>query len=727
MKKPMWYNKVLQKQNKLEMNFKEKIYIEIKSARAGSTPEQLRRELGVRAKGNNTSFAKLFAELFQEGRIIKENGKFFAKSQPIIKGTLQGNRRGFAFLIREDGGEDIFVPNRGLNGALHGDRVSVRLTGDTEGEVVSVEERGFKEVVGTFIKLEDCGYVIPDNKNFFTYIYISAKASKAVPNNTKVVAALKPQTDNDRVNGEILEVLGKSGERDAEVLSILRSYGFADKFPDNVGEAASKIVYEPDFEGREDLRELYTITIDGEDAQDFDDAISLQKTDNGYILYVHIADVSHYVPQGGVIDREAFTRGTSVYFPSSVYPMLPEALSNGVCSLRPGEEKLTLTVKIELDEKGKVLDSAFMKSVIKSNRRMTYLEVSEILGGGEIASSYADVKDMLAAAAALAKALRKCRNAEGAVNFVSDECKIILNEKGDVVALEPYPLYESNAVIEMFMVLANEVVAKHIGSRGVPCVYRVHERPSDDKMKDFSEFISAMGYTLDISRGVKPKTLANFLEKIKGEPAEKLISRMMLRSMQKAKYATKDSGHFGLSLTNYCHFTSPIRRYPDLMVHRALTAIIEKRDNASFRESFARVCEEAAGSSSEREVASERAERDIDDYYKAVYMSDKIGSAYRGIISGVTQSGIFVELENTVEGFISIESLPRDRYETDVRKRLVGTRYVFATGDEMDIIIKTVDVQARRVYMDFAGYSSDYLKKPKQKKASKLTESATVN
>lgn len=698
------------------MSFKEKIFQEIKSDKLGCTKEELRRRLHVRSKAANTSFEKFLRELQNDGRVFIENGMIFAGRPKVVKGRLKGNRRGFAFLIREDGGEDIFIPNRSLNGALHGDTVRVRVMGGGEGEVVGVDERGNDKLVGTYIKLEQGGYVIPDNKDFFTYIYVPHKLNKGSPNNSKVIVKVKPDPQIDRVNGEILRVLGKSGERGAEVLSILHGYGFEDQFPQKVLEAAEAIKYEPDFEGRTDLRDLYTITIDGEDAKDFDDAISLQRAEGGYILYVHIADVSHYVPRGSAIDKEALERGTSVYFPDSVFPMLPETLSNGVCSLRPNEEKLTLTVKIELDGAGNIRNREFMKSVIKSNRRMTYLEVAEILKGGIIASEYEDVKDMLFACKELAGVLRRKRNAAGAINFISDETKIILDSDGRVLDIAPYPLYESNEMIEMFMVLANEVVAEYIKGKGVPCVYRVHQRPSEEKMEGFVEFINAMGLWLDVNKGVRPKLLADFLESIKGGPAERLISRMLLRSMAKAKYDTKNEGHFGLSLESYCHFTSPIRRYPDLMVHRALKAIIDKKDNKAFRDSFAKACEEAASRSSERELASEKAERDIDDYYKAVYMSDKIGEAYKGIISGVTPYGIFVELPNTVEGFIPIDSLPRDRYETDVRRRLVGTRYVFATGDQIDIIIASVDTTARKIYMDFAGQAADYMAKPKKAK-----------
>jgi len=705
----LWYT--------ISMSFKDKIYNEIAAVRNGITREALAKNLKVRAKSNNNSFDKLLLELAGEGKVILSGGRLVAGKEAGLKGVLHGNSKGFAFLIREDGGEDIFIPHRGLAGAQHGDSVRIRMTGESEGEVTAIEKRGADSIVGTYIKLPKGGIIVADNKDFFTDIYVPDEAAHGAQTNTKVVAKLTYGLRPDGgVNGEIEEVLGTSGTRDAEVLSILRSYSFSEKFPDNVLEAAKGIAYAPDFEGREDLRELYTITIDGEDAKDFDDAISVQRTENGYLLYVHIADVSHYVPKGGIIDKEAFHRGTSVYFPGSVYPMLPEALSNGICSLRPGEEKLTLSVLTEISPAGKVFKRDFMKSVIRSDRRMTYTEVSGILSGEIDASAYADVKDMLVAAKELADILQVKRKNAGAVGFVSDECKILVNEKGDVVDLVAYPVLDSTTMIEMFMVLANETVAEYLENRGTPSVYRVHASPSEEKLKNFMMFINALGYTLNVGRGVTPKLLSDFLENIKGEPAEKIVSRALLRSMQKAKYSTEDSGHFGLSLEAYCHFTSPIRRYPDLMVHRALKAVIEKRDSPDFRGSFLVKCEEAAYRSSERELASERAERDIDDYYKAVYMSDKIGGQYRGVISGVVETGLFVALPNTVEGFIPLEYLPRDRYATDVKKRLAGTRYVFATGEGIDITVKNADIASRRVYFEFSGRATDYLKKPTKEK-----------
>jgi ribonuclease R len=699
------------------MSFKDKIYSEIAAGRNGTTREALAKRLKVRAKSANTSFGRLLAELLAEGKVIMSGNRLYPGKSPEIKGVLHGNSKGYAFLIREEG-EDIFIPHKGLAGAQHGDTVRIRMTGENEGEVIAIEKRGTDQIVGTYIKLSQGGIIVADNKDFFTDIYVADEDAHGAENNTKVVAGLiYGQRPNGGINGKIVEVLGKSGARDAEVLSILRSYRFSEKFPDNVLEAAKGIVYQPDFEGREDLRELYTITIDGEDAKDFDDAISVQKTQDSYLLYVHIADVSHYVPKGGAIDKEAFLRGTSVYFPGSVYPMLPESLSNGVCSLRPDEEKLTLTVLTEIAPSGKVIRRDFMKSVIRSNRRMTYTEVSGILSGEIDNASYADVKEMLFAAQELAEILKAKRKNAGAVNFISDECRILVNEKGDVLDLAPYPVLESNTIIEMFMVLANETVAEYLETRGIPAVYRIHEQPSEEKFKDFMAFINALGYTLNIGKGITPKLLSNFLEKIKGDPAEKIINKALLRSMQKARYSTTDSGHFGLSLKAYCHFTSPIRRYPDLMVHRALKAVLERQDTPAFRNSFLAQCEETAYRSSEREVASERAERDIDDYYKAVYMSGKIGEHYRGIVSGVLETGIFVVLPNTAEGFVSLDSLPRDRYAIDVRKRLAGTKYVFATGDEIEITVRNTDIASRRIFFEFSGQAAEYLKKPRMQSA----------
>jgi ribonuclease R len=517
-------------------------------------------------------------------------------------------------------------------------------------------------------------------------------------NNIKVLAELVYLKDK-RPRAKVIEILGKPGERETEVLSILKGYGFEDKFPPEVLAAAKKIKYEPDL-NRRDLRDLPTVTIDGEDAKDFDDAISIAPEGAGAKLYVHIADVSEYVKLNGAIDKEAFERGTSVYFPGSVFPMLPEELSNGVCSLRPGEEKLTLTAEMTLDREGNVKKKAFYKSTIRSDFRMTYTAVTGIIeGNGELSEKYAPIKEMISLAARYGKILAERRRASGSINFTSSECKILLNKDGSVADISPYPFSESNSLIEQFMVLANESVAKFVLDNNCPSVYRVHEPPLELKIKAFSDFLGAFGYKPNFGNGKSPKPFEDFLESVRDDPAGPVINKFMLRSMQKAKYSPENTGHFGLNSEYYCHFTSPIRRYPDLMMHRALKAILEKKLNPEFKERFKVKCAEASVKSSEREISSEHAEWDVEDYYKAVFMSDKIGNEYEGFVSGVVPAGIFVTLKNTVEGFVSLDNLPEDRYFVDQRNRLAGHKNAFSIGDKVKVIILRADVLERKIDM----------------------------
>lgn len=617
----------------------------------------------------------------------------------LVKGTLQGHKRGFAFLIRDDKKEDIFIPNKMLNGALHGDSVLVSCNGGREGAVIKVIKRGITRIVGTFVQSGKNGYVIPDNDNYFKDVFIPADMINGATPMSKVVVDIDENVTNDNPFGQVIHILGRRGERNAEVLSILRNYGFSEVFPEEVIEEAERIEYKP--EARKDLTKLLTITIDGEDAKDFDDAISIEKTESGYRLYVHIADVAHYVRVGGAIDREAFARATSVYFPSNVFPMLPERISNGVCSLRPDEDKMAVSVAMETDNDGNVLKSDFYETIIRSDYRMTYTNVTKILEGDiELRQKYHKITQMLEDAKELSDLLAKKRKERGMINFGSRESKIELDEKGDVVDIYPYPELISNSIIEQFMITANEAVATYISKKNLPSVYRVHEKVSEEKLANFIQFIKGFGYDLDIRNGVYPKVFSDLLDKIKGEDAELIINKVMLRSMQKAKYTTRNAGHFGLSLDSYCHFTSPIRRYPDLMVHRTLKAIINNRINDNFVNKVKNACEKAAVQSTEREIAASNAERDIDDYYKAVYMKKFIGHRFSGIISGVISTGIFVMLENTVEGFVAIDDLPFDRYEFDERSYCIrGTKYSFTLSNKIEVEIKSSNPDKRKVEM----------------------------
>ncbi|MDD4839857.1 MAG: ribonuclease R [Clostridia bacterium] len=688
------------------MIYKDNIYKRIADMnRESLNIRDIEKRLNLRSQIDRNMLSRILSELEDEGMLsIDRNWNVKLKKLKLLKGDLRGNKRGFAFLIREDGGEDIFIPNRALNGAMHGDTVFVRLTGESEGEVSSIEKRGIVKLIGTYFKMDNFGYVKADNSDYFKDIYIPDRSSKGAKDNSKVVVSIITNQNDMKIQGVVTEVLGISGERDAEVLSILRNYDFSEKFPEEVLAASEKLKYEPENEGRKDKRDLLTITIDGEDAKDFDDAISLEKNCSIFKLYVHIADVSHYVRSGDVIDKEAFERGTSVYFPSSVFPMLPEAVSNGVCSLRPGEEKLTMTVELDIDGNGNIINSDFYKSVTKSNFRMTYTAVTAILNGDEeLRAHYSEIEELIYAMAELAKILEDKRNEGGAINFVSKESKILLDEKGDVIDIKPYAYGISNSVIEQFMVLANEAVAKYLYDEKVPNVYRTHDAPSETKIAEFKEFVNALGLNLNTALGVTPKLFSDLLEKVKGEPTEAIINKTLLRAMQKAKYSIKNTGHFGLNSQFYCHFTSPIRRYPDLMVHRALKAKIEGKADDRFKNNFLKQCISAADKSSEREVAAERAERDIDDYYKTVYMSKKIGEQYSGVVSGIVSTGIFIALENTVEGFMPLDELPEDNYSTDPKMRLVGKRYQFSIGDSIEVEIKSTNIAARQINMSFIG------------------------
>lgn len=696
------------------MTFNEKILERIMSLGDKSfTIDGIARKLSCKNKFEKKELTRAIRKLIKDGSIIdKGKGELeVTLKKNLIKGDLKGHRRGFAFLIREDGGEDIFIPNKSLNTALHGDTVYAKLVGESEGVIVSIAKRGIQTLVGTYITSGNYGFVVPDDDCYFKDIFISRENTNGAKPLSKVVITVAIDKKNNKPFGTVTEVLGQTGERRAEVLSILRNYGFNECFPVEVLKASEKIVYEP--AERKDMRDIITITIDGDDAKDFDDAISLEKIENGYRLYVHIADVSHYVKGGGVIDAEALNRTTSVYFPGSVFPMLPETISNGVCSLRPGEDKFTVTVVMDIDNKGVVTNPKFYESLCCSDYRMTYTNVTKILNGDkDLQQKYDKIVPMLKNAEQLATIISKKRNDSGSINFTSTESKIILDDKGEVEDITLYPYDKSNNIIEQFMVITNETVAAYIDKQKVPSVYRVHDEISPAKLENFIKFIKGQGYSLDLRKGISPKLFSDLLEEIKGSPSEQVINKIMLRSMQKAKYTTANSGHFGLCLDNYCHFTSPIRRYPDLMVHRILKAIINNRADNNFKSRFKNYCEEAATRSSEREIASERAERDIDDYYKALYMTKFIGEKYTGIISGVVGAGIFVYLDNTVEGFVSIDDLPQDRYEVDEQNyRIVGTKYSFMMSDKVEIEIKSSNVETRSINMFLVSPPENHLKK----------------
>ncbi len=697
------------------MSFRKKLLERITALGNGShTIHELENKLNFRSKTERKVLRSAIRDMIEDGELVN-NGRgqiSVSRKKELIKGELRGNRKGFAFMIREDEGEDMFIPARSLNGAMHGDTVLAYLVGESEGKVETILKQGITSLVGTYTMSGGYGFVIPDDDSYYKDILIpSSNVNNATPLD-KVVVKISINERNKKPFGEILEVLGKAGDRDTEVLSVLRQYGFDENFPKDIELAAAKVDYKPDYD-RLDLRDILTITIDGDDAKDFDDAISIEKKSNGYKLYVHIADVSHYVRIGSELDEEALKRTTSVYFPDKVFPMLPPGISNGVCSLRPNEDKLTVTVIMDLDEKGEITSSTFHKTTTCSNYRMTYNKVTKILQGDkELNKEYSEIVEMLEYMKELASFIKIKRDENGAINFDTKECKFKLDAEGDVLDIVRYPYELSNSIIEQFMVLANEQVAKYLTDQKVPAVFRVHEVPSQEKLSTLKVFLAKLGYDIDLHKDIEPKIFSDILEKVKDSKYDGLINKVVLRSMQKANYKIHNQGHFGLSLDYYCHFTSPIRRYPDLMVHRMLKALIDKKATKAFIDKLRPICLNAAKNSSDREVSAERAERDIDDYYKTRYELKHIGDRYFGVVSGVIGAGIFVALENTVEGFVPATDLPSDKYTADESTYTYrGFKYQFALGDEVEVEVKSALVETRRINMVLVSEPSQHLNK----------------
>lgn len=676
-----------------EFKITEKIQnLEFKTASA----KEIALKLGMQSALEISEVTKALNKMVEDGSLEFAGAGKYAKAQiPItIRGVLRGNRRGFAFLIREDGGEDIFVPNKSLNGAIHGDTVTVKIVRGDEGKVTAILERGIKRLIGVFQKSKDFGFVVPDNSSYFKDVFIAKKDNLDADNNTKVVVEIIGYGTNPE--GRIVEIIGNADEKQSEVLSILKAQNFFNYFPSEVEDEAKAKQYEP-VTNRTSYVGLPTITIDGEDSKDLDDAISLVRVGNNFKLYVHIADVSHYVQYGSVLDEEAFKRCTSVYFPGSVYPMLPKILSNGLCSLNEGEDRLALTCVMSIDRQGEVVHSELVKSLINNTHRMTYSDVTKILGGDTaLKEKYADIVPMIADMAELSTILKAKRDLRGSINFETKECKIYLDENGDVDKIEQYPYTVANEIIEEFMLSANETVAKIMCEKDLPFVYRVHEKPDGEKIIAFKAFAGSLGYVLPDVEDITPKQLQELLDKIQGAPLEAVISKVMLRSMKKAKYTTECVGHFGLAAEYYCHFTSPIRRYPDLQIHRIIKDMLD--DTLGSIPKLAKWCKEVADTSSERERAAELAEREIDDFYKTEYMLKHVGEEYSGVVSGVTSFGIFIELPNTCEGLARLDNLPQDNYNfVEERFSMQGAYHSYTLGQTVRIKVLDCNSQERRV------------------------------
>ena len=624
----------------------------------------------------------------------------------IIEGKIQGNERGYAFLLPTDKGlEDYFIPHADLKGAMHGDLVLAEAT-DGEGarttaRVLKVIERGITELVGTYFTCKSGGFVVPDERKYYNDVFIPFGKGVRAKAGDKVVCKILSYPKKQNPEGIISKILGRQFDKNAELKSILFSYKLPEKFPKEViaeSENLSDKISAEDLKDRKDYRNLLTFTIDGEDAKDFDDAVSVERLSGGkYKLGVHIADVSHYVRPSSAIDKQAYERATSVYFPEKVIPMLPERLCNDLCSLKEGVDRLTLSVMMTVNKDGKVTDYEISPAVINSSARLTYNKVQAIIDGEEkVIKKYKNLYDSIMVMNELADILIEKRDRDGSIDLDVKESAISVDVNGEIlVTLAPRD--KSHRIIEEFMILANVTVAEYMFYLEKPFIYRVHEDPSEERLENFYAFLSGLGVSARRSReGVHPKDFQTILKKAENSRLFTVINRVMLRSMQKAKYSPVDVGHFGLSAKHYCHFTSPIRRYPDLVIHRIIKDFLSGK--VDVEERYGNFVFDAAAQSSEREKNATEAERAVDDYYKLLYISNYEGEEFEGVISGVTGFGLFVELGNGVEGIVKLETLRgRRRWTCDQKNyTLSDGKTTYKLGEGVKISVAGVNLAERR-------------------------------
>ena len=704
--------------------------------------------LGVK-KEQRPELEMILADLMAEGRIeCSKRGKYSKSEIKKMAGTFTAHPKGFGFVSVEGETEDIFIPESQVNGAMHMDTVEITVSPVTtgrrrEGTVVKVLERGMKQVVCTYEQSKTFGFAVPDNPKFGTDIFIPQERSKGAVSGHKVVVEVTSYGKKDRKpEGKVVEILGHINDPGVDILSLVRAYGLPVEFDEKVlkqVENVAKPVSEADMAGRMDLRDWQMVTIDGEDAKDLDDAVSVTMDGDNYILGVHIADVSNYVQEHSALDVEALKRGTSVYLVDRVIPMLPHALSNGICSLNQGENRLALSCIMTINPKGEIIDHTIAETVICVDRRMSYTQVKNILEAYHAANSqdapveevdgkqddadretesvsdvnvrrqqeellgeYEALVPMFVRMEKLAGILRGKRMKRGSIDFDFPETKVILDEQGNPIDIRPYDRNVATKIIEDFMLAANETVASDFYWRELPFVYRTHENPDTEKIQKLSTFINNFGYTLHIGADeVHPKELQKLLQKIDGTKEEALISRLTLRSMKQARYTIDNTGHFGLAADCYCHFTSPIRRYPDLQIHRIIKESLRGRLNEKRIDHYEHILPEVAKHSSEMERRADEAERETVKLKKVQYMEQHIGEEFVGVISGVTEWGFFVELENTVEGLVRVTELTDDFYqyyedtyelvgEATNRRYKLGQK-VLVRVEHCDRIMRTID------------------------------------
>lgn len=667
-------------------------------------------------KEERQDLKEVLSSLIKDGLItMTQNGKYMKEEAKII-GTFISNQRGFGFVEVEGQEEDFFISPEHINGAFHNDKVEVRLLGRPSGkrqeaEIVKIVERGTNQIVGTYDERKNFGFVIPDNQKFSQDIFVPKERSKGAVNGHKVVVEI---TDfgNERKNpeGKVIEILGHSNDPGVDILSIIKAYGIPTEFPEKVMNQVERVrdsLIKGDFDKRTDLRKVQMVTIDGEDAKDLDDAVSVVKLGDEYELGVHIADVSNYVQENSALDWDARDRGTSVYLADRVVPMLPHKLSNGICSLNQKEDRLALSCIMHIDQKGTIVDHKIVESVICVDRRMSYTAVAKILEDHdeETIKEYEELVPMFEMMKELSDLLREKRHKRGSVDFDFPESKIVIDANGFPIDIKSYDRNCATKIIEDFMLAANETVAQHFYWMEIPFVYRTHESPDMDKIRQLSTFIYNMGYSIHVTGDeVHPKEIQKLICKTEGTPEEALIARLTLRSMKQAKYTTECTGHFGLACDYYCHFTSPIRRYPDLIIHRIIKEALRGRMNESRIQHYQEILTEIAAHSSKMERRADEAERETDKLKKAQYMTKHIGEIFEGVISGVTAWGVYVELPNTVEGMVHVSKMTGDFYVYDEQAyelRGTSTKKSYKLGQKVQIVVDSVDFLTRTVNFGF--------------------------
>ena len=632
-------------------------------------------------------------------------------------GTYRKNQKGFGFVKLEDQEEEIYIARENSLNALNGDTVGIEITKHKEedkkeeGKIIKIIRHEKNTVVGTFQKNRNFGFVVPDDKNFGTDIFISkANWGKARNMHKVLVQIIKYPEKGKNAEGKIIEVLGGVNEAGVDMISLIKQYELPYKFPEEVVNEAKVFgtkIYESDMQNRKDLRNDIIFTIDGEDAKDLDDAIHVEKLPNGnYKLDVHIADVSHYVREKTELDKEAYLRGTSIYMLGRVIPMLPRELSNGICSLNAGEDRYTLSCSMEITPNAKIVDSDIYKAVIRVTERMSYTDVQKILdkSDDEVLKRYEKYIKHFELMAELATILKEKRKENGYLNLEIPESKIILDEDGFAIDVKKYETYFANEIIEQFMLIANETVAEKFYWLQAPFIYRNHEAPDLDKIKDLNKILFNFGYKIKISKEdiIYPNEFAKILENVKGKDEEKVVSNIILRTLRVAKYEAENKGHFGIASKYYCHFTSPIRRYPDLFIHRIISKYLESNYmvNEFWIKKYEKRAEKRAENCSERERTATKVEREAEDIKKAEFMENKIGEKYEGIVSSVTNFGIYVELENTVEGLIRYETLGDEYFiYNEERREAIGelSHKVYKIGDKVKIRVADANKLLRKI------------------------------